>query len=152
MGAMPKHPHLPTPPTSSKIGEPDRCQPNCVSTGSESSPGLSAKAAFSNAGTSCPRVILLSAPPIIADAVRAYREESDTLGRFIGECCTVRPLGQVRSSTLFKRYQEFAEQAGERWVPSKDLPHEMQRRGFVWKRTKAGGIYEGLELYDPTQE
>jgi P4 family phage/plasmid primase-like protien len=88
----------------------------------------------------------LKPPPIITDAVRAYREESDTLGCFIGEVCQVRKLAQVKSSALYKRYQEFAEAAGERWIPSKDLPHEMQRRGFTWKRTKAGGIYEGLEL------
>jgi hypothetical protein len=62
----------------------------------------------------------------------------------------VRKLGQVKSSSLFKRYQEFSEQAAERWIAAKDLPHEMQRRGFTWKRTKAGGIYEGLELNDPT--
>ena len=85
-------------------------------------------------------------PPIIADAVRAYREESDTLGRFIAECCEIRKLGQVKSSTLFKRYQEFAEAAGERWVASKDLPHEMQRRGFAWKRTNQSSTYQGIEL------
>lgn len=90
----------------------------------------------------------LKPPPIIADAVRAYREESDTLGRFIAECCEVRKLAQVKSSTLFKRYQEFAEAAGERWVASKDLPHEMQRRGFEWKRMKQASMYLGIELRD----
>lgn len=84
--------------------------------------------------------------PIIADAVRAYREESDTLGRFLTECCEVRALGQAKSSTFFKRYQEFAEAAGERWVPSKDLPHEMQRRGFAWKRTNETSLFLGVEL------
>jgi len=88
----------------------------------------------------------LKPPPIIAEAVRQYREESDTLGRFVGECCEVRKLGQVKSSTLFKRYQEFCEQAGERWIPSKDFPAEMQRRGFEWKRTKAGSMFHGIEL------
>jgi putative DNA primase/helicase len=92
----------------------------------------------------------LNPPPIITDAVQEYRAESDTLGRFLEECCEARKLGQVKSSTLFKRYQEFAEAAGERWLASKDLPHEMQRRGFTWKRTKLGGIYEGVELNVPT--
>jgi len=90
----------------------------------------------------------LKPPPIIADAVRAYREESDTLGRFIAECCEVRKLGQVKSSLLFKRYQAFAEQSGERWVASKDLPHEMQRRGFDHKRMNQGSVYLGIELRD----
>jgi putative DNA primase/helicase len=94
----------------------------------------------------------LNPPAIITDAVKQYRDESDTLGRFIAEYCDVRKLGQVKSSTLFKRYQEFAEAAGERWVASKDLPHEMQRRGFGWKRTKTGGIYEGIELHVPDSE
>lgn len=88
----------------------------------------------------------LRPPAIIADAVRQYREESDTLGRFIAEACEARALAQVKSSSLYKRYQEFAEQAGERWIPSKDFPAEMQRRGFEWKRTKTGGVFLGVEL------
>ncbi|MGO9992854.1 MAG: phage/plasmid primase, P4 family [Steroidobacteraceae bacterium] len=88
----------------------------------------------------------LRPPPVIADAVRAYREESDTLGRFIAECCEVRKLAQIKSSAFFKRYQEFAEHAGERWIPSKELPHEMQRRGFDWKRATQGSVFLGLEL------
>jgi putative DNA primase/helicase len=88
----------------------------------------------------------LKPPAIIAEAVRAYREESDTLGRFIEEHCEVRKLAQVKSGAFFKHYQEYAEQAGERWMPSKDMPHEMQRRGFSWKRTTEGGMYYGLEF------
>jgi putative DNA primase/helicase len=88
----------------------------------------------------------LKPPAIITDAVRAYREESDTLGRFIADACEQRPLGQVKSSVFFRRYQHYAEHAGERWIPSKDLPHEMQRRGFDWKRTNAGCVYLGVEF------
>lgn len=88
----------------------------------------------------------LRPPAVIVDAVRAYREESDTLGRFIDERCEVRKLAQVKSSAFFQRYQQFAEQAGERWIQSKELPAEMQRRGFDWKRTNAGGVFLGLEL------
>ena len=39
----------------------------------------------------------LKPPAIVTDAVRAYREESDTLGRFISECCEVGNLAQVKS-------------------------------------------------------
>ncbi|MGA2190543.1 MAG: phage/plasmid primase, P4 family [Steroidobacteraceae bacterium] len=89
----------------------------------------------------------LKPPPVIADAVRAYREESDTLGRFIAECCEVRQNAQVKSSSVFKRYQEFAEAAGERWIPAKDFPGEMERRGFTYKRGTGGTrFYHGIEL------
>jgi putative DNA primase/helicase len=88
----------------------------------------------------------LKPPPIVTAAIAQYREESDTLGRFIAECCEIRKLAQVKSSALYKRYQEFAHSAGERWMRSKDFPTEMERRGFTWKRTNAGGVFEGLEL------
>lgn len=88
----------------------------------------------------------LNPPDVIVDAVREYRTESDTLGRFIDEQCSKRALSQIKSSVFFQAYQKFAEQAGERWIPAKDLPHEMQRRGFAWKRTNTGGMYSGLEF------
>jgi putative DNA primase/helicase len=88
----------------------------------------------------------LKPPSIITNAVRAYREESDVLGRFIEEHCEVRKLGQVKSSVFFQLYQKFAEAAGERWMQSKELPEEMKRRGFGWKRTNAGGLFEGIEI------
>jgi putative DNA primase/helicase len=89
----------------------------------------------------------LKPPAVIVHAVHEYREESDTLGRFIAECCTTTSnLSQVKAGVFFQRYQQFSEGAGERWMPSKDLPHEMQRRGFTWKRTNTGGMYYGIEL------
>jgi putative DNA primase/helicase len=89
----------------------------------------------------------LKPPAIITDAVRKYREESDLLGRFLQECCDIRPLAQIKSSALFKRYQEFAEAAGERWIPAKDFPAEMERRGFTYKRGTGGTrLYHGIEL------
>jgi putative DNA primase/helicase len=89
----------------------------------------------------------LNPPAPVVEAVRQYREESDTLGRFITECCEVSNLSQVKSSVFFNRYQQFAEAAGERWMPAKDLPHEMQRRGVTYKRDRTGTrLYIGIEL------
>lgn len=89
----------------------------------------------------------LQPPAIITEAVRQYREESDTLGRFIAEQCEVRNLAQVKSSAFYQRYQKFCEQSGERWIASKDLPHEMQRRGFDHKRGTGGQrLYLGIEF------
>jgi putative DNA primase/helicase len=88
----------------------------------------------------------LSPPAIISEAGHEYREESDTLGRFISEGCEIRPLAQVKSSTFFKRYRDFCEASGERWISVKDLPSEMQRRDYQWKRTNTGAFYYGIEL------
>jgi putative DNA primase/helicase len=88
----------------------------------------------------------LKPPAIVTEAVRQYREESDTLGRFIAECCEVRKLAQVKSSVIFTAYQKFCEASGERWVSAKDLPYELHKRGFEQKRTNASVVYLGLEL------
>lgn len=88
----------------------------------------------------------LNPPAIVTEAVRQYRAESDTLGRFIDECCNVHQNRQVQSSVFYKRYREFAEQAGERAISLKDMPEEMQRRGFTWSKGRGSNLYEGLEL------
>lgn len=90
----------------------------------------------------------LAPPAIVTAAARQYREESDTLRRFIAETCEVRRLAQVKSSALHSRYREYCEQAGECWISSKDLPAEMERCGFQRKRTSAGIVFVGLELHE----
>ena len=55
----------------------------------------------------------LDPPALITDAVRAYRDESDVLGRFIAEHCEVSNLAQVKSGVFFQRYQAYAEQSSE---------------------------------------
>lgn len=88
----------------------------------------------------------LKPPAIVTEAVREYRDESDTLGRFIAERCTVRVVGRIQSSAFLSQYQQFCEHAGERPIAAKDLPSDMARRGFEWKRTNTGSIYLGIEL------
>jgi putative DNA primase/helicase len=79
-------------------------------------------------------------------AVSEYRNEADTLGRFIEECCTVRNLAQVKASVFQKAYAAFCREADERPLPSKDLPAVLDRRGYRYQRTKAARLYVGLEL------
>lgn len=88
----------------------------------------------------------LQPPAIITDAVREYREESDVLGKFIAERCEINRLAEVKSGAFFSAYQAYCERAAERWMPHKDLPAEMRRRGFEHRRTKAGGMYLGVSL------
>lgn len=91
----------------------------------------------------------LNPPPEVIAAVQDYRQESDTLGRFITEHCETGNLYEVRSMTFFSSYQAFAERAGERWIPQKDLPAELERRGFRWRRTNTGRIFNGIRLRAP---
>jgi putative DNA primase/helicase len=88
----------------------------------------------------------LNPPPVVVEAGRRYRDESDTLGRFIEDCCSVQPLAQVASGALYNAYKKFAEAAGERAMTAKDFPNELEHRGFERKKLKAGMVFLGLEL------
>ncbi len=91
----------------------------------------------------------LNPPAVVTNAVREYREESDILGQFLSERCEKSPAAEVRAGEFFHAYKAFVETAGERPLPLKDLPREMQRRGISWKRTKVGGLYTGVRLAPP---
>lgn len=88
----------------------------------------------------------LKPPAAVLAAGNTYRDEADTLGRFIAEACTVRNLAQVKASAFQKAYATYCREADERPIPSKDLPAELERRGFGYQRTKTARLYVGLEL------
>lgn len=88
----------------------------------------------------------LKPPAAVLAAVSTYRDEADTLGRFIAESCTVRNLAQVKASAFQRAYATFCRDADERPIPSKDLPAELERRGFHYQRTNTARLYLGLEL------
>lgn len=91
----------------------------------------------------------LAPPPCVLAAVSEYRDEADTLGRFIAECCTTGKLAQVKAFAFQKAYSDFCRAADERPLPAKDLPAELERRGFTYRRTKSARIYEGVALITP---
>ena len=89
----------------------------------------------------------LAPPPLITQAVDEYRQESDTLGRFIDERCDCRPNALVQTSVLFGQYRDYCQQLGEPSLSQKDLAGEMERRGYRRRRTTGGArIFEGVVL------
>lgn len=90
----------------------------------------------------------LTAPAVIEDAITDYRGESDTLGRFIEERCTLRANAQVKSSALYKAYRDFCETGGERYLSQKDFPNELTNRNqaITRERQKTGMRFSGIEL------
>lgn len=89
----------------------------------------------------------LDPPLLITQAVDEYRQESDTLGRFIEERCQPSPNAQIKSSALFTQYREYCQQLGERSLSQRDVAGEMERRGYLRRRTTGGArIFEGIEL------
>jgi putative DNA primase/helicase len=50
----------------------------------------------------------LNPPPAVTLATNAYKAESDILGEWIADCCTVSPAGTATSGDLFSAYRNWA--------------------------------------------
>jgi putative DNA primase/helicase len=78
----------------------------------------------------------LAEPPQVTDATAEYREEMDTLGAFIEECCVAGPGASVKATPLYEAYKAWCEQNGETYQKQKWFGMRLTERGF--ERMKSG--------------
>jgi putative DNA primase/helicase len=90
----------------------------------------------------------LAAPSRVMDAVKLYRQESDTVARFVSEECERAPNALAPALGFFSRYKDFCEAVGEMWLTIKEVAAEMERKGYRTQRKKEGNFYVGLKLRD----
>ena len=80
--------------------------------------------------------VSLLPPAIVTSATDSYREEVDTLGLWITECCIQDPKEHALASLLYHSYTEWAGLAGERFpLTRKDFTRHMEERGFSKQQT-----------------
>jgi putative DNA primase/helicase len=87
----------------------------------------------------------LVTPAVVNEAVSKYRDESDTVGRFISECCVLGSHKMAKQQALYARYKDFCIAASERYLSMREFPEEMASRGFKLN-TEIVRAYEGLDL------
>lgn len=90
----------------------------------------------------------LRKPDSIAEAVTHYRSEMDTLGAFLDECTTKTISGEVKSGTLYAKYQEWCKASGEFCLAQQRFGRTMVERGFQSAKRGSYFWYRGLELSD----
>jgi putative DNA primase/helicase len=88
----------------------------------------------------------LKTPQIILDAVAAYRSESDSVGKFLDEACTLGANCQVKSSAIYSHYRSWCEKAGERYLSNKDFPSELEKRGISRRKSDGVIVFSGVEI------
>ncbi|MGB5759164.1 MAG: phage/plasmid primase, P4 family [Acidimicrobiales bacterium] len=88
----------------------------------------------------------LDEPDQVIEATAAYRAESDSLGRFLEECCYQRPACKVQSSALYTAWSKWCGPEGVDPGTNKSLTTELQNRGY--DTTKSGGriVWRGIGL------
>lgn len=92
----------------------------------------------------------LGMPEAVTQATQDYRAESDPIGGFVDECCVVHPNYDVPIADLYKAYQEWCEDSGERALRKQDFSSRLDDKGF--RGDKVGGkmVRIGLGLAGET--
>lgn len=89
----------------------------------------------------------LGTPPEVLEATSAYRKDSDILGDFLGQYCTVSDEVQVLGKDLYATYRAWCEDdMGIRPQSQKSFSRTLIRRGFTKKHTRDGNLWSGIGL------
>lgn len=88
----------------------------------------------------------LCPPSEVVDATQAYRQDSDSLARWLEDRCEVGEALTAPSGDLLRSFNAWAEEEGERPWTSQALGRELTQKGFA--STKAAGkrVRSGLGL------
>lgn len=89
----------------------------------------------------------LPRPDSVREAGDAYREEMDTVGRFLRECCELGPSFRVGSTEIYKRYQRWAEATGEHPIAQRVLTSRLKTRdGIEDGHAETGTVFHGVRV------
>ncbi len=86
----------------------------------------------------------LGEPESVRAATNQYREEMDTLAAFLEDRCVVHPDAVAPATPLYKQYQLWCDDAGEKPETQKMFGMRLRDRGFENKQISRGE-YKGLK-------
>ena len=86
----------------------------------------------------------LNPPGAVRAATEEYRQEEDIIGKFIEECCVVKPSYQVQAGPLYKKYTEWCLENGHYALKGRSFGKEMRERFDSYQRRNY--FYVGIEL------
>lgn len=90
-------------------------------------------------------------PATVVRATDAYREDSDAVSRFVTEACYVSPQSTATTRDLFAGWGRWAMSEGADPLAEKAFAKELDRLGYVARKTKVGMIRTGLTPLDTSQ-
>lgn len=88
----------------------------------------------------------LAEPELVREAVSDYREEMDTLGGFLVECCQVEAGLSIGASELYRAYEAWCGRTNEFKLTQTGFGRRLGDRGFPSRRTGGVCFREGLDL------
>ena len=88
----------------------------------------------------------LPLPDAVSRATATYREEMDTLGRFITECCMLVPTRFTTTEALYQAYLTWCNQNGEYQLSKAHFGMRLRNRGLTARREGNERGWEGIVL------
>jgi len=82
----------------------------------------------------------LDPPDEVQAATEEYRDEMDILGDFLKDCCIVNPKAEVTTKALYKIYEQWCEQNGERPLAKNPFSSRLAERGL--ERARIGKVQD----------
>lgn len=80
----------------------------------------------------------LEPPEAVRAATDSYREQSDPLGEFLGDCCVVHDACTATAGDLYRAFERWARQAGELPLSKREFGARLALRGFEATRLSGG--------------
>lgn len=94
----------------------------------------------------------LRQPPAIRDAEERYRRQTDTIGRFVDQCCVLEPSAETGSTELHEMYERWSEEEGERVQGKNAFSHRLEavpgvkKSRFTRGKNKGRMSWAGIKL------
>ena len=85
-------------------------------------------------------------PEFIEMALEEYQNQNDWMGEFLEEFCDMGQGNTAKAGTLYTTYHEWAKSAHGFARRTDAFGAELEKRGFMKRRTKAGALWHGLSL------
>lgn len=82
----------------------------------------------------------------VKDAIDAYRDDSDWLAVYLGECCETGEGFEVKSGELYQDYRAWCERCDEYKRSSSDYAVALKKPGFVRKRKSSDVMVVGARV------
>lgn len=95
----------------------------------------------------------LGTPDAVTAATAAYRDDQDSVAKFIGEACMKTREGRVKVAELRAAYERFCRDSGDAPVSPKRFGEQLRdSHGITLGRDKASRYYAGVMLYATDDE
>lgn len=87
-------------------------------------------------------------PAVVQSAIDTYRSDNDWMQHFIDECCDLGEDLSEGSGKMYQEYRAYCTRSGEYTRSTTDFYKELDKRGFMKKKTKIGAFIYGIKLKD----